>query len=799
MMARKPTYAELEKRIKELESDLADNKKDEEQIKLQAQLFNALEMAHLGPWEYDVAEDVFTFNDYFYKIFRTTADQVGGYRMSSDAYARCFLPPDERSRVTEEIGKAIETKDPNFSRQLEHRIIYANGTEGYITVRFFIIKDADGKTVKTYGVNQDITERRNIEEALRESQKRYQELADSLSQVIFESDISGNVTYANTFAFSLFGYTQDDFEKGLNILQMLSPDDEKRAFNNIQRVMQGEILEGVEYTARKKDGKTFPAIVYSSLITRKNKPSGLRGILVDLTRIKETEKALRESEEKYRDLVERANDGIIIVKDGILKYANPSIVKLTGYNLDELIGVPFSDFIIPEDREKLIERNNMRINGHDVIPIYETAIKHKNGGRIDIEVNAGIITYEGRPANLVILRDITERKKILARLQHTQKMESIGTLAGGIAHDFNNILSPIIINSEMAMMDTPPDSPVQQNLQQILKAGARAKELVGQILTFARRSEEEKIPLKTSQIVKEVVKLMRSTIPSTIDIQCDFKTVKDIILGDPTQMNQILMNLCTNAAYAMREKGGLLKITLSDEYIESDGREQFLDLDPGHYIRMSVIDSGSGIAPEILNRIFEPYFTTKRPGEGTGMGLALVHGIVNSYNGSVTVESEIGKGTIFHVLLPVIEEEVSFPLEPKIELPEGSERILLVDDEKNIVDIMQSILERLGYEVTARTSSIEALEAFRYKPKAFDLLITDMTMPNMTGKDLAKEIMSIRKYFPVILCTGFSEQIDERKALEMGISAFVMKPVLMKELANTVREVLDKNMRQAYA
>jgi CheY-like chemotaxis protein len=344
----------------------------------------------------------------------------------------------------------------------------------------------------------------------------------------------------------------------------------------------------------------------------------------------------------------------------------------------------------------------------------------------------------------------------------------------------------------MAMMELSSNNPIQHNLRSIYKAGERARDLVKQILTFARKREEEKAPIKISTIVKEVIRFLRSTIPSTIDIQHDFRTEKDIVLADPTQMNQIVMNLCTNAAHAMREKGGVLEVGLFREYIGPDEIKRFIGLGPGHYVRLTVTDSGPGIPFDIIDKIFEPYFTTKDPGEGTGMGLAVVHGIVQNYGGDIAVESKPGKGTTFHVLLPCIEAEAPLARETKIELPKGKEHILLIDDEKVIVDIIQSMLENLGYKITARTSSIEALEAFRNKPEKYDLVITDMTMPNMTGKDLAKELMAIRSDIPIILCTGFSEQIDEIRAKGMGIRAFIMKPVIARDIANTIREVLDR-------
>jgi CheY-like chemotaxis protein len=323
---------------------------------------------------------------------------------------------------------------------------------------------------------------------------------------------------------------------------------------------------------------------------------------------------------------------------------------------------------------------------------------------------------------------------------------------------------------------------------------------VKQVLTFARRQEKERIPIKISRILKEAIKLLRSTTPTTIDIQYDDNSEQDTVLADPTQIHQILMNLCTNASHAMEENGGVLEVGLRNVECgmrvntgEVDEKAP-ADLEPGRYLRLKVRDTGYGIEPQFIDKIFEPYFTTKEVGKGTGMGLALVHGIVKSYGGAITVHSEVGKGTSFQVYLPLVEGDMDAPdmAEDSVQLPKGTERILFVDDEKAAVDTIQLMLERLDYKVTARTSSIEALEAFRHNPEAFDLVITDQTMPNMTGKDLAKQLMSIRPDIPIILCTGFSEQIGVRRAKEMGIRAFVMKPIVMRDMANIIREVLDK-------
>jgi len=518
---------------------------------------------------------------------------------------------------------------------------------------------------------------------------------------------------------------------------------------------------------------------------------------------------LGRSEAKYRLIAEHVRDVIwsLDLDTMRLNYASPSVRKLGGYTPEEFIGLPLEKTLSPESLRRLLQvlQEELTQDGKEGVDperskILEVQALRKDGTYVWIEATVSFIRdSDGQPVGIVgVSRDISERKqaaeekkRLETQLLQARKMESIGNLAGGIAHDFNNILFPIMGHSEIAMMDLPPNSPVQQNLHQIFEAGERARKLVKQILTFARIQEEDRIPLKVSSIVKEAIEFLRSTIPSTIDIQYNFKTKQDVVVADLTQVNQIVMNLCTNAAHAMRENGGVLKVTLSDAHIRPSQINQLSGLTPGNYLKLSVSDTGSGISPDIINRIFEPYFTTKGPGEGTGMGLAVIHGIVNNYGGAIDVKSDVAKGTTFHVLLPIIDMAVSPTLDSKIDVPGGKERILCVDDQKAAVDTIQPMLEKLGYQVTARTSSLETLEAFRNNPNRFDLVITDQTMPNMTGKDLAKEIRAIRKDKPVILCTGFSEQIDESKAKEMGISAFVMKPIVMRDIANTIRAVLD--------
>ncbi len=401
-----------------------------------------------------------------------------------------------------------------------------------------------------------------------------------------------------------------------------------------------------------------------------------------------------------------------------------------------------------------------------------------------------------RNQNTTLEKKVEERTEALARaerqLQQVLKIQAIGTLAGGIAHDFNNILFPIVGYTELTLDEVPEDSTAHQNLEEVLKAAQRAKDLVQQILTFSRQSGQEREPLRVQYIIKEALKLLRATIPSTIEIDHHLKDDCGAVLGDATQIHQVIMNLCTNAYQSMQEKGGKLEISLTEVDISYTDTIERVGLKPGRHLRLTVKDEGCGMEPAVIDRIFEPYYTTKEQGKGTGLGLSVIHGIVKNHGGDITVNSVVGQGSAFHVYLPLIDEvEVKTQICSMTKAAEGDERILLVDDEEQIVAMERQMLEHLGYQVTASTDSQEALSLFAQHPDNFDLVITDMTMPHMTGDRLAQKLIDIKPGLPVILCTGFNESITEEKALSMGIQKFVMKPVVKNDLASTIRAVLD--------
>jgi len=508
----------------------------------------------------------------------------------------------------------------------------------------------------------------------------------------------------------------------------------------------------------------------------------------------EIKTALRESENRFRDISLSMADWIWET-DGEAKftYISQSIKDVLGYTPEELIGKTPFDFMPEDESVRVKEIVSKIISKSENIKDLENWNIDKEGHRFFMLTSGiPILDSEGKTQGYRgVNKNITTQRKLETQLQQSQKMESIGTLAGGIAHDFNNILFPIVGYSEMLLEDISEESPYRDSLNKIYKSSLRAKDLVNQILTFSRQETNELKLIKVQSIIKDALKLMRSTIPTTIKIKSYIKTDCRAIKADPTQIHQIVMNLTTNAYHAMEENGGELKVNFKEiELGEQDLTD--LELKPGIYNCLIVADTGVGMDKDLTDKIFDPFFTTKKQGKGTGMGLSVVHGIVKNMDGAIHVYSEPGKGTEFHVYLPLGDpEKKQQETNVGMSIQGGTEHILLVDDEEVILTMGTKILERLGYQVTFFTQSIEALEAFSANPDGFDLIITDMTMPNLSGDKLSTELIKIRSDIPILLCTGFSENISERKAAALGIKGFLFKPIIMKELAQKIREVLD--------
>jgi len=519
------------------------------------------------------------------------------------------------------------------------------------------------------------------------------------------------------------------------------------------------------------------------------------------TKLKKNIKDVIETQTKYRTILESIEEGFFETDlKGRLTFFNSSLCKMLGYDRDELLGKHYRRFTTPETLRKIYRVFKHVYHTGKLSEIMECEIVRKNGKKRIFELSVYLTKNQsGQPTGFRgVARDISkrlkvekEKKRLEAQLLQAQKMESLGTLAGGIAHDFNNILSAVIGYTELSILNYAKEAKLRSYLERVLKAGFRARDLVNQILTFSRQTEQELKPVRISPIVKECLNFLRASIPSTIEIRKEIQTRTDCVFSDPTKIHQVLMNLCTNAVHSMWEQGGVLKVRLTDINLQPEDSANYPDLSPGSYLKLTVSDTGHGIDQTTMGKIFDPYFTTKEKGKGTGLGLSVTLGIIKSQGGTIVVTSEPDGGAIFDVYLPTVETadvpEDSFP-EP---LPMGQERILLIDDEETILEMGKQILQGLGYDVVTQKYCLQALGHFRDHPNMFDLVITDLTMPKMNGMELASEFLKIRPDIPIILCTGFSERLTEKKAQAYGIRKFMVKPLIMRELAVAIREALE--------
>jgi two-component system, cell cycle sensor histidine kinase and response regulator CckA len=510
---------------------------------------------------------------------------------------------------------------------------------------------------------------------------------------------------------------------------------------------------------------------------------------------KRAETALRESEERYRRFFEEDLSGAFLTTpEGRILACNPAFANIFGFSsVAEALQAEFTSiYPDPGDREVFLNLLHAR-----KILKHHAAEYRRLDGRV-IHAIENVVGSFDATGSLVEIKgfiiDNTEQKNLEEQLRHSQKMEAMGTLAGGIAHDFNNILTAVLGNAEMGLLRIPEDSRAQHNLKEILKAGKRARDLVQQILTFSRQEKQEPRPLQITPIVKEVVKLFRVSLPETVTIHKDLAASAGIVLADPIQIHQLLMNLGTNAGHAMQKTGGVLEVKLANVVLETNSAFHDFELKPGQYVELSVSDTGCGMDRAVMERIFDPFFSTKTFGEGSGMGLAVVHGIVKTLGGAIKVESELGKGSTFRVFLPRIAADTGHEADGAALAFNNDEypRLLLVDDDETLLKVGKRMLERFGYRVTVKSSGIEAFEFFKTHPDQFDLVITDQKMPKMDGLKLVQAILNARPDMPIIVCTGYIEELNQKETKSLGVCEWVRKPVVFGELAKIVREVLER-------
>ncbi len=666
----------------------------------------------------------------------------------------------------------------------------------------YLIKDT-GFLDLLPAVVKNVEERLAIEKRLfiaetkkRESEERYRALVNATEDIImvskYEEGFFGKIIDANIAACSLLEYAKKELLclKGSDI------------YYNIDR----EQVIYIKETLAKKSNILFETIYKTA--TGKEIPVEIRAHTMDLNGesvimciARDITKRIKIEKERYQlaTAVEQAEVCILIIKkDLTVEYINPAYEKKLGYKLSDTLGKPF---ILFQDSELSIQKFNTILKKTTENGEWSDKVKIKNSfGKILVfNITASLIKdRSGIFTHLMFLgRDITRELELEDQLRQAQKLEALGTLAGGIAHDFNNILSAILGNTELASIKCDKNSPVQYNLEQIIKAVARSKNLVQQIMTFSRKKDAGFKSVSIYLIIKEAIKFIKSTFPSSIKIKDDIKQAYNVF-ANATQLHQVVMNLCTNAAHSIKSGNGILEISLSNCEIHTKDLYKYQELKHGSYVKLIVKDNGSGIDNKIIDKIFDPYFTTKTTGEGTGLGLSVTHGIIKKYKGAISVQSTLGSGSVFTILFPAAKSKKKEVDYIKEDVLKGYEHILFVDDEKLLVELGVLMLEDLGYNVVATDSSIEALKLFEKNPDKFDIVITDLTMPDLNGFELAKKILTIKKKIPIILCTGYHETMDKKEISKAGIKSLLVKPIKRTVFAQTVRKLLDeKHIQQS--
>ncbi len=657
----------------------------------------------------------------------------------------------------------------------------------------------------SFVLRKNIKFNEKTERALHESRNQLMESQDIAKLGSYSLDITSGLWTSSEILDSVFGI-DEKFERSIEgWASLIHPDDRQMMVNHFTKevVAQGVKFDKQYRIIRNNDQAELWVHGMGRLdFDKEGHPIKMHGTIQDITPQKKAELELAKRQAQFSAIFNSITDAIVFTDlDRRILMINPAFTSTLGYDLEEVKGKETKFFYAnPDDfQQKGKERFRKRATIDN--PVYEVDYRRKDGAVFTGET-LGIHVKDSTQNSigyLGIIRDITQRKRneeekaeLEKQLRQAYKMEAIGTMAGGIAHDFNNILAIILGNADMAKDDIPTGNNARYNIDQVIKASNRAKDLVKQILTFSRQSEQQLSPIQPCPIIKESLKLLRSTIPTTISIVQNVCNDSCNIIADATQIHQLLMNLFSNAVHAMEEKG-TLEVTVDLVDLDAQYIEHRSGLNPGQHLKIKVKDTGKGIDKESQERIFDPFYTTKEIDEGTGMGLSIVLGIVKNHKGFIEVDSELGEGTTFTIYFPVVEEvgvqETSNPIEDN---PKGDEKILFVDDEVMLADMGQKILERQGYQVTATTSSNHALEIFQSDPDAFDLVITDQSMPNISGYELSEELLKIRHDIPIILCTGFSKKISEKTAKKIGIKAFCIKPLDRKSLAAVVRNVLDE-------
>lgn len=724
--------------------------------------------------------------DGYFKYLNPEWEKVLGFskeELCSRQYVE-LIHPEDREDTEKEVKKQLEG---GLTFNFQNRYRSRNGNYRLLQWR---ATPSEGNQL--FAVARDITESKVAKEKLKRSETRFRNLIEGSIQGILIHH-HHKPLFVNQAWASIHGYSVDEVLKMESIIPLIASNDQKRMTEYKDLRLRSEFApSNYEYLGVRKDGSKVWLGNRVMLVEWDGQPA-LQSIIVDITERKKTEKQLLEINTIFLSLLE--NSPIyIFFKDHHLRpvYLSRNYEKMLGLPLENIIGKKMSELFPSELAESMEEADRGVLSGGKLVQIDET-LNDRHFTTIKFP-----IFLPDRPSMLAgITIDITDRRKLeeerdrfKSQFYQSQKFEAIGTLAGGIAHDFNNILSSMIGFAQLAMAEAPAGSQQLDDLQEVYIAGQRAKELVIQILAFARQSEVETKPVRLRDIVTESLKLLRPSTPTTVEIIPVIESNSSVI-GNTSQLSQVVMNLCTNAIFSLQSKGGILEIGLKNTSLAIEHDFATPGLPAGEYVELTVSDNGPGIDPSIMTAVFDPYFTTKNVGEGTGMGLATVKGIIESHGGDIQVKSQPDQNTVFTVRLPVVKSGDARAVWASGQIDTGTGRILFVDDEPPLARLGSRMLEQLGYSVITRTSSFEALMLFEKKPDDFDLVITDMTMPAMTGDILSSKILEIRPDIPIILCTGYSNKMSEEKAKRIGIDAFIFKPFSKSDLSRIIREVFD--------
>jgi len=626
-------------------------------------------------------------------------------------------------------------------------------------------------------------------ESVRDSHEKFKALFDRNIHCIYVHDFEGNFLDANVASLKLLGYKRGDIPS-INFTRLIGDDQVPKVLDALEELKQNGFLKNfIEFKLKRNDGSYVWVETDSSVLHRDGEPIAILGVARDITTRRQAAEALRLSEEKYRHLVENANDAIFVLQDGKIKFTNNKANQFgleLGINLDRL---PFDQYIHPKDRDMVIDRHTRRIEGEKIPTTYAFRLIGNNDQEMWVELNAIKMNWEGKPATLSFLRDITLQRKLEQQLQLSQKMEAVGTLAGGVAHDFNNLLMAIQGRTSLMMLETDSFHPSYEHLQEIENCIQKAAKLTKQLLGFARGGKYEIKPTDLNKLVENSAQMFGRT-KKEITI---FKKYEDRLWPsavDQSQIDQVLLNIFVNAWQAMPE-GGDLYIQTKNEILD-DKFAGALGMTPGKFIKISIVDTGTGMDDKTMKRVFDPFFTTKEKERGTGLGLASAYGIIKNHAGIITVESEEGQGATFNVYLPASEEAVIEEQRYEQKISTGSGTVLLIDDEAMIIDISVQLLKKMGYQVLTAHSGKEGIEIYKQNTDRVAIVILDLIMPGMGGGIVYERLKEIDSNVKVLLSSGYSINGQAAEIINRGCDGFIQKPFKFNELSTKLREIIAK-------